>query len=295
MAAHSFLLAGQRVPTPRAQAGLHVVATPIGNLEDITIRALKTLAGSDAILAEDTRQTAKLLARYGISRPLLAYHDHSGEQVREKLLARLRDGAALALVSDAGTPLVSDPGVKLLRAALDEGLPVHAEPGPSAALAALVLSGLASQRFLFAGFPPAKQQARRRWLEELRDIPATLVLFESPHRVISTLRDMADVFGPRRAAVCREISKLHEEVIRATLPELAGELAGRERIRGEITLVIAAPDTAAGEQADAARVEQELRDALAHMPPSRAAAEVARRFGLKKREVYDLAVKLARS
>ncbi len=293
-AAHSFLLAGRRLQASRAAAGLHVVATPIGNLEDITLRALKVLAGADAILAEDTRQTSKLLSRYGIRRPLLPFHEHNEEAAQERVLERLHRGEALALVSDAGTPLVSDPGVKLLRAAAEEGLPVHAVPGPSAALAALVLSGLAGERFLFAGFPPAKQQARRRFLQELKDIPATLVLYESPHRIHASLRDMAQVLGPRPAALCRELTKLHEEVIRAPLPELTRQLEERERIRGEITLVIAAPGKRQPATADDAAVKDALRAALQEMPASRAAAEVARRFGLKKREVYDLAVKLSR-
>ena len=292
--ARGLLLAGQRLAVPRAAPGLHVVATPIGNLEDITLRALKALAGADAILAEDTRQTAKLLSRYGIRRPLMAFHEHNEEAVQEQVLARLRDGAALALVSDAGTPLVSDPGVKLLRAATGAALPVHAEPGPSAALAALVLSGLTTERFLFAGFPPAKQQARRRFLQALKDIPATLVLYESPHRIKASLRDMAEVLGARRAALCRELTKLHEEVIRAPLPELVQQLEERERIRGEITLVIAPPRKQAPAAADDEAVEQALRAALQEMPASRAAAEVARRFGLRKRDLYEKAVQLSR-
>ena len=288
-----FLLAGVRLPAPRAAAGLHVVATPIGNLEDITLRALKTLAGADAILAEDTRQTAKLLARYGISRPLMPYHEHNAASMRPKVLARLKEGAALALVSDAGTPLISDPGVKLLREAAREGLPVHAAPGPSAVLTALVLSGLISQRFMFAGFVPAKAAARARFLEELAEVPTTLVLFESPHRIVESLRQMADIFGPREAALCRELTKLHEEVIRAPLPRLAQEMAGRERIRGEITLVIAPPADQPPEAGDE-QVQEALREALRAMPPGRAAAEVARRLGLKKREVYEQALRLSR-
>ena len=291
----SFLLAGQRIAAPRPTAGLHVVATPVGNLEDITIRALKVLAGADAILAEDTRQTAKLLERYGIRRPLSAYHEHTSEAVRQRIIEQLKQGAALALVSDAGTPLVSDPGVKLVREAIAKGLSVHAAPGPSAALAALTVSGLASERFLFAGFPPQKKQARRRFLEELKDARATLVLFESPHRIAESLADMAAVFGPRPAALCRELTKLHEEVLRAPLPELAAEMARRARVRGEITLVIAPPEE--GGKARAATEEDvraALEEALKGLPAGKAAALVAKRFGLKKSDLYDLAVSIAR-
>ena len=288
----TFLLAGQRIAAPRPAAGLHVVATPLGSLEDITIRALKVLAGADAILAEDTRHTARLLERYGIRRPLQSYHEHTAATVRERIVARLREGAALALVSDAGTPLVSDPGVKLVRDAIAAGVDVHTAPGPSAALAALTVSGLASERFLFAGFPPQKRVARRRFLEDLKNKRATLVLFESPHRVAESLADMADVFGPRPAALCRELTKLHEEVLRAPLPELAAKMAQRERVRGEITLVVAPPDEAPA-AATEEDVEAALREALALMPAGKAAAVVAKRFGLKKREVYDLAVSLS--
>ena len=286
-----FLLAGQRIAAPRPAPGLHLVATPVGNLEDITIRALKVLAGADAILAEDTRHAARLLERYAIRRPLQSYHEHSPPAVRARIVERLKEGAALALVSDAGTPLVSDPGVKLVRDAIAAGVDVHAVPGPSAALAALAVSGLASERFLFAGFPPQKRAARRRFLEELKDARATLVLFESPHRIVESLADMADVFGPRPAALCRELTKLHEEVLRAPLPELAAAMAARGRVRGEITLVIAPPTSEpAASEGD---VEAALKEALARLPAGKAAAEVARRFGLKKRDVYDLAVALS--
>ncbi len=291
----TFLLAGQRISAPRPAAGLHVVATPVGNLEDITIRALKVLAGADAILAEDTRQTAKLLERYGIRRPLSSYHEHSSETVRARFIERLKEGAVLALVSDAGTPLVSDPGVKLVRDAIAAGVPVHAVPGPSAALAALTVSGLASERFLFAGFPPQKKQARRRFLEELKDERATLVLFESPHRIAVSLADMAEVLGPRPAALCRELTKLHEEVLRAPLPELAAEMARRKRVRGEITLVIAPPaEDETGEAASEEAVRAALEEALKELPAGKAAAKVAKRFGLKKGDLYDLAVSISK-
>ena len=290
----SYLLHGARIMPPPLAPGLHVVATPIGNLKDITLRALEALAAADAILAEDTRHSAKLLQHYGIHTPLQAYHEHNAEHMRPKVLQRLRAGAALALVSDAGTPLVSDPGVKLVRAVLDAGLPVHPLPGPSAALAALVASGLMSERCLFAGFPPAKRQARRRFLAELAAEHATIVLFESPHRVVESLRDMAAAFGPERmAALCRELTKVHEEVIRAPLADLAAELAARERVRGEITLVIAPPERELAKATDET-VRAALIGALRHLPAGRAAADVARRFGLKKRDLYDLAVRLSK-
>ena len=288
-----YSVAGGRAIAPPLAPGLHVVATPIGNLKDITLRALETLAAADTILAEDTRQTAKLLQRYAIRTPLKPYHEHNAEAMRPRLLERLRAGAALALVSDAGTPLVSDPGVKLVRDALDAGVAVHPVPGPSAALAALVASGLMGERFLFAGFPPSKRQARRRFLQDLADENATIVLFESPHRVRDTLNDMVDIFGPRReAAACRELTKLHEEVLRGPLADLAHQLAARQRVRGEFTLVVAPPVKRPAQASDEA-VRAALAEALEHQPAGKAAAQVARRFGLKKRALYDLAVRLS--
>ena len=212
--------AGKAAPFVPA-SGLYVTATPIGNAADISLRALNVLKHCDAIVAEDTRVTAKLLALYGISRPLLVYNDHNANAMRPKLLARLREGAKLALVSDAGTPLISDPGHKLVREAREQGSSVFPVPGASAVLAALTASGLPSDRFLFAGFLPAKAGERRTRLAELKTVPATLIFFESAQRLAQSLADMADLFGPREAAVARELTKLYEEVRSGTLPEIA--------------------------------------------------------------------------
>src|SRR5690348_2587199 len=206
-------------------AGLYILATPIGNARDISLRALETLRGSDVIAAEDTRVTAKLLAIHGISRPLIPYNDHNGAEMRPKILGRLERGEAVVLVSDAGTPLVSDPGYKLVRAAVAAGLPVIALPGPSAVLAGLTLSGLPSDRFLFAGFLPSKAGERKTMLEELKGVRATLIFFESAQRLSESLMAMAEVLGEREAVMARELTKLHEEVRRGSLTELAAHYA----------------------------------------------------------------------
>src|SRR5690606_31259972 len=201
--------------TPQQFApGLYLVATPIGNLRDITLRALDLLAIADRILCEDTRVTARLLQHYGISRPTLSYHEHNAERMMPRVMEHLAAGEIVALVSDAGTPLVSDPGYRLVRAAVEQGIAVTALPGASAALAALSVAGLPTDRFLFAGFPPQKTVARQRFFEEFRDIPASLIFFESPHRLKASLVDAAAVLGPRPAALCRELTKRFEEVRR---------------------------------------------------------------------------------
>src|SRR5579872_6659473 len=205
-------LGGGTIEAPKLPAGLYIVATPIGNLGDITVRALAALAGADLIACEDTRVSRKLLDRYAITTPLTPYHDHNAAQARPKLLQKLAEGAAVALVADAGTPLVSDPGLKLVRAAQDAGHAVTALPGPSALLAAIAVAGLPTDEFFFAGFLPAKQAARRARIAELGRIPATLVLFEAGPRVAASLADLAAGLGPRAAALCRELTKLHEEV-----------------------------------------------------------------------------------
>src|SRR3954464_7977600 len=211
----------QTVEAPRLAAGLYVVATPIGNLRDITLRALEILAAADLVACEDTRVTRKLFDHYGLSAPLIAYHDHNAETTRPKILDKLAAGGAGALVSDAGTPLISDPGYKLVRAAAEAGHAVTAAPGPSAALMGLTVAGLPTDRFFFEGFLPPKETARRARIGELARIPATLVLFESGPRIGAALNDLADGLGAREAAVCRELTKLHEEVRPAPLPELA--------------------------------------------------------------------------
>ena len=268
------------------------MATPIGNAFDITLRALAALRAADVIVCEDTRVTQKLLARHGIARPLLAYHDHNAERMRPLLLERLRRGELVALVSDAGTPLVSDPGFKLVRAAIGEGLPVTTLPGPSAPLAALVLSGLPSDRFLFVGFLPAKPAARRRDLAALAQLPATLVFFESAPRLAPSLADMAAALGQRRAAVARELTKLFEEVRRGDLAELAAHYRSAGPPRGELVVVVGPPEDAAPTPA-AAALDEQLQAALERMSLRDASEAVAAATGLKRRQVYARALLLA--
>jgi 16S rRNA (cytidine1402-2'-O)-methyltransferase len=263
--------------------GLYVTATPIGNARDITLRALDVLNAVDLIAAEDTRVTSKLLAIHGISRPLAAYNDHNAARERPRLLGRLRDGARIALVSDAGTPLVSDPGFKLVRAAIEEGLPVHALPGASAALTGLVLSGLPSDRFLFAGFLSSKSGERQSALEELKSIRATLIFFESGPRLAESLKDMAAVLGLRSGAVTREMTKLHEEVRRGTLADLAQAYENEPAPRGEVTLLVSPPHAA---EADFSAVDAALDAALAFMPLKPASEMIADLTGVSRKAVY---------
>ena len=272
--------------------GLHFVATPIGTARDITLRALDTLAGADVIAAEDTRTARKLMDMHGIAlagRPLVAYHDHNGPAVRPRLLAALAEGRSVAYVSEAGTPLVADPGFTLARAAIAAGHAVHAVPGPSAVLAALTVSGLPTDRFLFAGFPPTKSGERRSFLAELARCPATLVLYEAPGRAAATLEACHEVLGERDAALCRELTKRFEEVRRGTLGELAAGAAA-EPPRGEVVLVIDR-DRAAPQ---AAEMETLLAEALKSMTVKDAAAQVADMLSLPRRQVYQAALALAR-
>jgi 16S rRNA (cytidine1402-2'-O)-methyltransferase len=272
--------------------GLYVVASPIGNLGDISLRALETLAAADLIACEDTRVTARLLDRYGIKAPLTPYHDHNAAAARPKILARLRDGAAVALVSDAGTPLVSDPGYRLVRAAQDADIAVTAIPGPSAVLAALAVAGLPTDRFFFEGFLPAKDAARRARIAELARIPATLVLFESGPRVAASLGALADGLGDRAAAVCRELTKLHEEVRRDGLAQLAASYAEGAETRGEFVLVIAPPAAPAPTAED---IDALLRDALASQSLKDAVSAVAAATGAPRGEIYRRALALAKT
>jgi 16S rRNA (cytidine1402-2'-O)-methyltransferase len=291
--ARSYVVGGQIVSVERLRPGLHVVATPIGNLGDVTLRALAALAGADLIACEDTRVSRKLLDRYGIRTPLTPYHDHNAAEARPKLLRRLGQGAALVLVSDAGTPLVSDPGYKLVREAQAAGHSVTALPGASAVLAALAVAGLPTDQFLFAGFLPPKASARSARIAGLARIPATLVLFESGPRVGATLADLAAGLGGQRdAALCRELTKLHEEVRRGDLATLAEHYANEEP-RGEIVLVIGPP--AAAEQPSAEDADALLRDALARTSLKAAVAEVAATTGLPRRQIYQRALALEKS
>jgi 16S rRNA (cytidine1402-2'-O)-methyltransferase len=287
----SFLLDGHPVAAGKIEPGLHIVATPIGNLADITLRALKTLAAADLIACEDTRVTRKLLDRYGIATRLTPYHDHNAAAARPKLLARLAEGAAVALVSDAGTPLVSDPGFKLVRAVQEAGYAVVALPGPSAALAALTVAGLPTDQFLFAGFLPPKQAARRARIAELARIPATLVFFETGPRIAATLADLAAELGGREAAVCRELTKMHEEVRRGELATLAHGAATAES-RGEFVLVVGPP---AAEAVSAGDAETLLREALGRVSLKDAVSEVAAATGVSRRELYQRALALTKT
>jgi 16S rRNA (cytidine1402-2'-O)-methyltransferase len=267
--------------------GLYLVATPIGNLGDITLRALAVLHGADRIFCEDTRVTRKLLARYGISTSLAAYHDHNAEQVRPIVLTALRRGERVALMSDAGTPLVSDPGYKLVRAALAEDLLVTAIPGPNAAVTALILSGLSPDAFLFAGFLPRRQLARRRALARWAAVEATLVFYETTPRLAESLADMAEVLGNREAAVARELTKLHEEVRRGRVADLAAyyRLAGAPR--GEAAVVVGPPEHHEPNQAE---VDERLRTALAELGVREAAAKLAAETGMSRGELYRRAL-----
>jgi 16S rRNA (cytidine1402-2'-O)-methyltransferase len=279
-------------PPPLSDAplepGLYVVATPIGNLRDITLRALDVLAQADIVLAEDTRVTAKLLNAYRLSKKMERYDEHAAARARPKVLEALANGARVALVSDAGTPLVSDPGYRLVREALAQGSAVHPIPGPSAPLAALTLAGLPTDRFLFAGFPPSKTAARKAFLAELTPIRATLVFFEGGSRLAASLADMADVFGPREAAVARELTKLHETCIRGVLPDLAAD-PRLDAPKGEIVVLVGPGEevAATAEDADAA-----LAEALTRVGPSEAAAEVSRALGLPRRDLYRRALEM---
>lgn len=288
-----FLLHGQTIAAPPLAPGLHPTATPIGNLKDITLRALETLAGADAILAEDTRVTRNLLSHFGISTPLVAYHEHNEAALRPQMLARLAEGAALALVSDAGTPLVSDPGFKLVEACLDAGVPIRAAPGASAVLTALASCGISPERFLFEGFLPPRGAARRARLAELAGLPATLVFYESPRRIAETLGDCAAVLGAARmAAVARELTKKFEETRSATLRELAAAYAGEATPRGEIVLVVG-PPVAADSETGADDLDARIEAALARHSVKDAADIVAGETGRKRRLVYARALQLA--
>ena len=272
----------------KLSAGLYIVATPIGNLSDMSPRGADMLRRADVIAVEDSRVTAKLLAHLGLRKPMIPYHDHNADRVRPELLTRMQ-GEAVALVSDAGTPLISDPGYKLVREARAQGIPVTTAPGPCAAIAALTLAGLPTDRFLFLGFLPAKAAAREAALREVAGIRATLVLYESGPRLGATLQALGNMLGERDAAVAREISKKFEETARGTLLELA-ERYCEAPPKGEIVVVVAPPgEQAAPEEAD---VDTALREAMTRLSPSRAAAEVAEKLGVSKRQVYERALAL---
>lgn len=279
-------------PPPLSDAplepGLYVVATPIGNLRDITLRALDVLAGCDLLLAEDTRVTGKLLSVYGLSKTMLRYDEHAAERARPRIMAALAEGQSVALVSDAGTPLVSDPGYRLVREVVEAGHRVFPIPGPSAALAALTLGGLPTDRFLFVGFPPTKSAARRTFLAELAAIPATLIFYETGPRLRASLEDMLAVFGPREAVVARELTKLYETAVRGPLDTLATD-PRLNAPKGEIVVLVAPGVAQAASENDA---ETALAEALTRLPPGEAASEVARALGLNRRDLYRRALAL---
>lgn len=284
----------ERAVTPQIKqlsAGLYFVATPLGSARDITLRALDILASADMLAAEDTRTLRHLMQIHGIElgdRPLVAYHDHNGEEMRPRLIRAMRDGRSVAYASEAGTPLVADPGFPLAREAIAEGLAVTSAPGPSAVIAALTVAGLPTDRFLFAGFPPPGGGARRSWITELAAIPATLVMYESPKRINRALDELCEILGEeRRVALCRELTKRFEEVLRGTLAQVRAAAAER-RLKGEMVLVIDRAD----ETASAADMEAALRTALEDMSVKDAATAVAGALGLPRRQVYQVALKM---
>jgi 16S rRNA (cytidine1402-2'-O)-methyltransferase len=284
------------VPSQQLSSGgrLEVVATPIGNLGDLTARAREVLLSADLIAAEDTRRTSTLLAAVGISGKLISLHEHNETSRIESLVAELLAGKVVALVSDAGTPLLSDPGYSLVRAAAAAGVEVRAIPGASALTAALSIAGLPTDRFVFEGFLPARAGERRAALARLAAEPRTVVLFEAPHRIAAALADLAQLFGPeRRAVVARELTKLHEAVYRGSLAELAAAaLADSNMARGEITLLIEGVGESAGAGTDRALLVRALKLLLPEMPPGRAAALAAQIAGVKRSEAYALAQQL---
>jgi 16S rRNA (cytidine1402-2'-O)-methyltransferase len=271
--------------------GLYIVATPIGNLRDITLRALDILASADVLACEDTRVTQKLLRAYDITAAkIFPYHEHNAETARPKLMARLRAGGKIALISDAGTPLVSDPGYKLVRDAVEENIAVYAVPGASASLAALVSAGLPTDRFLFAGFLPSRKAARQKSLREISAVPASLVFFESAKRLAGSLADMDEILGSRQAAVARELTKLHEEVRRGRLDELAAHFATAGAPKGEVVIVVAPT----GKEEVEVDIDLMLRGALGNMSLRDAAASVSEASGQPRRKVYARALELAK-
>ncbi len=286
----TYSIQGHVFAAPALAAGLHLVATPLGNLADVGLRSLAVLAAADIVLCEDTRITSRLMQRYSIATRLKPYHDHNAASVRPVLLQKLSAGAAIALVSDAGMPMVSDPGYKLVRDCVEQAIAVDVVPGPTAPVTALALSGLPSDRFLFAGFLSAKQGTRMRQLQELSAIPATLLMFESAARIAATLNDIADCMGNRAMAVAREMTKLHQEVLRGDARSIISQLSGRSALKGEITMVIGPPDRAPEVSQD--DVLSRLSELLRDHPVSKAATILAKETGRPRAGLYDLAVSM---
>ncbi|MCX7321048.1 MAG: 16S rRNA (cytidine(1402)-2'-O)-methyltransferase [Hyphomicrobiales bacterium] len=288
----TFMVSGHLLTAPKAAPGLHLVATPIGNLGDITLRALEVLAGVDVVACEDTRISRRLMERYGLAADLKQYHEHNAEAARPKILARLAAGGSIALVSDAGTPLISDPGFKLVREVTAAGFDVFALPGPSSVLTALAVAALPTDRFFFEGFLPSRQMARRSRLEELSRIDATIVMFESGNRVQEMLGDLADIMGQRDAAICRELTKLHEEVKRGSVADLA-KAADTLETRGEFVVVLGPPAVDAQAMTDD-DLDALLRTTLQHDSVKDAVAHAVELSGRPRRAVYARALELAR-
>lgn len=292
-AKHSYVIGQTEMTARPLEAALYLVATPIGNLSDITLRALETLAAADILACEDTRVSRVLLSRYGIRRRTTAYHEHNAAEAGPKLIAALEEGRSVALISDAGTPLVSDPGYRLVGEALDRNIRVVPIPGPSAALAALTASGLPSDAFLFAGFLPVKAGQRTTRLQELKNVPATLIFFESPRRLAGTLVAMSKALdGARKAAIGRELTKTFEEMRRATLAELAAHYGQADTPKGEIVICVGPPGQAANEPAD---IDRLLLSLAAEMPASKAAAEAAKMTGGERQALYRRLMELRES
>jgi 16S rRNA (cytidine1402-2'-O)-methyltransferase len=269
---------------------LYLVATPIGNLEDISLRALRILKQVDLIACEDTRHSARLLSHYGISTPRESHHEHNEATHTPRLIEMLHAGREVALISDAGIPLVSDPGFLLVTACRKEGIPVVIIPGPSAVVTALAGSGLPADTFYFAGFLPPRAHARRRRLAELSVIRTTLILFEAPHRILASLQDMVDTLGSRQACLARELTKIHEEWLKGTLPEILESLQARPSIKGEITLVVKGDETALEETASSQNISEHLAEVMLQtgLPPNEALKSVARQHGISRREAYRM-------
>jgi len=281
--------------TPSLSAGLYLVSTPIGTASDITLRALDILANADVLAAEDTRNTRKLMDIHGVKlnkRPLMPYHDHNGPAQRPRLLTAIKEGKSVAYVSDAGTPLIADPGYRLAADAISEGLPVTSAPGASALLAALAVAGLPTDRFLFAGFPPVKAVAKAKFLAEFTAVPATLVFYESPRRLADCLSAMVAAYGGDRAvAVCRELTKKFEEVRRGTLTELAAQYAEEPAPKGEVVVVVGPPIATDASEQD---IDAALTDALKTQSVKDAAKEVSEALGLPRKQLYARALELNR-
>ena len=285
----TYLIDGNKFNSGSLEAGLYIVATPIGNLSDISLRALKTLAAADIIACEDTRTSGKLLSHFGIKTRKIPYHEHNAQKAGPKLIAALKEGKTVALISDAGTPLVSDPGYKLVNQARDAGIKVIPIPGASAPLAALVASGLQTDAFMFAGFLPTKTVARQNTLKEYADLSSTLIFFESPNRLQECLADMISIFGEKReAAICRELTKLHEEISSASLAELS-QLYENRKVKGEIVIIVGAKSSE-----DKIDIDALLTELMETMSVSRAASEAANLSGRPKRDIYQRALKLSK-